>query len=261
MSNSVSYALAALLAVLLHASVVGLLMVNWSGDASPMPTTVQPYYIEAAVVGENPYEARDNKRKQQQNTAREKRRRVEKQRADKARRLKQAELKAENERKREDAEKLSALARLQALEQKKAAEDAEAQAAEDDADRQMRQQAEIEQELALAIREEQNMRRAVTDDEKAMAYVAQIQRDIIQNWSRPPSARNGMQAILRVYLVPTGEVVNVVVEESSGNDAFDRSATLAVTKTERFIVPSTSRQFESHFREFTVLFRPEDLRL
>ena len=36
-----------------------------------------------------------------------------------------------------------------------------------------------------------------------------------------------MQALLRVYLVPTGEVVNVVVEESSGNEAFDRSALLA----------------------------------
>ena len=109
--------------------------------------------------------------------------------------------------------------------------------------------------------EEQDYRRAVTDDEKSLAYVAQIQRDIIQNWSRPPSARNGMEALLRVFLVPTGEVVNVVVEESSGNDAFDRSAILAVRKIGRFQVPGQSRQFERNFREFTVLFRPEDLRL
>ena len=105
------------------------------------------------------------------------------------------------------------------------------------------------------------MRRAVTDDERAQAYVSQIRREIVQNWSRPPSARNGMEVILRVFLVPTGEVVNVMVEESSGNEAFDRSATLAVNKAERFLVPAESRQFERNFREFTVLFRPEDLRL
>ena len=118
-----------------------------------------------------------------------------------------------------------------------------------------------EQSLALAILEEQEYRRAVTDDEKAQAYAAQIKRDIGQNWASPPSARNGMQALLRVYLVPTGEVVNVTLEETSGNDAFDRSAILAVRKAGRFDVPSESRQFERNFREFTVLFRPENLRL
>ena len=70
-----------------------------------------------------------------------------------------------------------------------------------------------------------------------------------------------MQAVLRVFLVPTGEVTSVVVEESSGNDAFDQSALLAVRKAERFEVPADSSQFERNFREFTVVFRPEDLRL
>ncbi|MDP4598919.1 MAG: cell envelope integrity protein TolA, partial [Pseudomonadales bacterium] len=119
----------------------------------------------------------------------------------------------------------------------------------------------METSLARAIRAEQNDRKAVTDDEKAMAYVSQIQREIIQNWSRPPSARNGMQALLKVYLVPTGEVVNVTLTQGSGNDAFDRSAVLAVRKAERFVVPAESAQFERNFREFEVLFRPDDLRL
>ena len=70
-----------------------------------------------------------------------------------------------------------------------------------------------------------------------------------------------MQAQLRVFLVPTGEVIEVILEKRSGNDAFDRSAVLAVTKAERFLVPSDPRQFEKNFREFTILFRPEDLRL
>ena len=120
---------------------------------------------------------------------------------------------------------------------------------------------EFADEMAMALKREANARKAVTDDEKAMAYVGQIQREIVQNWSRPPSARNGMEALLRVRLIPTGEVVDVKVEDSSGNDAFDRSAVLAVTKARRFVVPTDSQRFERDFREFTVLFRPDDLRL
>jgi len=104
-------------------------------------------------------------------------------------------------------------------------------------------------------------RQAVTNDEQVAAYIGQSQRDIVSLWSRPPSARNGMEAVLRVNLVPTGEVVDVVVARSSGNDAFDRSALTAVERAERFQVPSESLLFEKNFRSFTVLFRPEDLRL
>jgi len=66
---------------------------------------------------------------------------------------------------------------------------------------------------------------------------------------------------LRVRLVPTGEVVDVGVEQSSGNEAFDRSALLAVERSARFQVPSDPNLFENNFRSFTVLFRPEDLLL
>lgn len=120
---------------------------------------------------------------------------------------------------------------------------------------------EMEDMLADLVAEEQEVRQAITDDEKAMAYVQQIQADIIRNWSRPPSARNGMEVLLRVFLVPTGELVEVVIEDSSGNDVFDRSALLAVERAEPFDVPGDPTQFERYFRQFTVLFRPEDLRL
>ena len=116
-------------------------------------------------------------------------------------------------------------------------------------------------DLMRAIAAEEGARAAVTDDEQVMAYIGQIQRDIAKNWSRPPSARNGMQAILRVFLVPTGELVDVQIAESSGNTAFDRSAMVAVEKVSRFSVPDQPALFEKSFREFTLLFRPEDLRL
>lgn len=110
---------------------------------------------------------------------------------------------------------------------------------------------------------EEALEREVTDledDEPAsITYIDGIYRDVVANWSRPPSARNDMEAQLRVELIPTGEVVSVTVIASSGNTAFDRSAELAVRKARRFEVPDETRLFERHFRSFVLLFKPQDL--
>jgi TolA protein len=91
---------------------------------------------------------------------------------------------------------------------------------------------------------------------------AVIKQAVIGRWTRPPSARNSMVAILEIALVPTGDVVGVTVLESSGNVAFDRSAVNAVEKVARFSeVKSLERAvFERDFRRFQLIFRPEDLR-
>ena len=97
------------------------------------------------------------------------------------------------------------------------------------------------------------------DEPAAMTYADGIYRAIVANWSRPPSARNDMEAQLQVELIPTGEVVSVTVVSSSGNLAFDRSAEAAVRKARRFEVPPETRLFERHFRSFVLLFKPQDL--
>ena len=68
-----------------------------------------------------------------------------------------------------------------------------------------------------------------------------------------------MQARLQVELVPTGEVVAVMLVESSGSAVFDQSAEAAVRKARRFEVPKENAIFEQYFRRFTLLFKPEDL--
>ncbi len=97
------------------------------------------------------------------------------------------------------------------------------------------------------------------EDALAASYRFGIYRRVVANWSRPPSARLGMRARLLVELIPTGRVMSVTVVESSGNDAFDRSAEAAVNKARDFEVPSEPELFERHFRQFSLLFRPEDL--
>ena len=89
-----------------------------------------------------------------------------------------------------------------------------------------------------------------------------MQARITQNWRRPPSARNGMEVLLIISLVPTGEVVGISVSTSSGSTAFDRSAIAAVERVVRFpeVTVLSISDFERYFRRFPLRFKPEDLR-
>jgi colicin import membrane protein len=119
-------------------------------------------------------------------------------------------------------------------------------------------------DLAKAVAEEEQVQASATAtaQEMAASYAALIQQTVVNYWSRPPSARNGMEALLAIQLIPTGEVVSVSVLKSSGNTAFDRSAINAVEKAGSFpeLQNLPSREFEKTFRRFRLLFRPEDLR-
>ena len=117
-------------------------------------------------------------------------------------------------------------------------------------------------DLARALDEEEEFVAEATAEELAASYAALIQQTVVNYWSRPPSARNGMEALLSIQLIPTGEVVSVSVLKSSGNGAFDRSAINAVEKAGSFpeLKNLPPREFERTFRRFRLLFRPEDLR-
>jgi colicin import membrane protein len=117
-------------------------------------------------------------------------------------------------------------------------------------------------ELAAAMAAEDSTQVAVTAEEMATSYAALIRDTVVNYWSRPPSARNGMEALLAIQLVPTGEIVSVSVLRSSGSVAFDRSAMNAVEKAGSFpeLKNLPGREFEKTFRRFQLLFRPEDLR-
>lgn len=93
----------------------------------------------------------------------------------------------------------------------------------------------------------------------SQSYLEGIANLVAGHWSRPPSARNGMEVELMIELVPTGDVVGVTIVRSSDSAAFDRSAENAVRRARRFEVPEDRQLFERNFRKFRILFRPEDL--
>lgn len=91
-----------------------------------------------------------------------------------------------------------------------------------------------------------------------------ITTQIEQQWSRPPELRlmslQGIEAVVLVELLPTGELLNVSITKSSGNDRYDQSVMRAVERVRRFSVPEDSEAFEQGgFRRLNITFKPEDL--
>ncbi len=123
----------------------------------------------------------------------------------------------------------------------------------------VREQQQREQELSAALAAEDE---ALAEGAETTTYEEAIAMAIEDNWSRPPSARRDMQVVLRIQLIPTGEVVGVTVLKSSGDQAFDRSAVNAVNKAGKFpeVADAPPQVFERHLRSLQLVFRPEDLR-
>ncbi len=117
-------------------------------------------------------------------------------------------------------------------------------------------------ELSMALQAEDILLEQASDQEVTQSYIALIAGVIEDNWSRPPSARNDMEAELVIQLIPTGEVVSVTVARSSGLPAFDRSAVMAVQKAGKFpeLQQLPARLFNRNFRSLRLRFKPEDLR-
>ena len=124
--------------------------------------------------------------------------------------------------------------------------------------------AELQRELMAGFEDlpdaDEQLPNEEVDEVQQVAGLMQVR--ITQNWRRPPSARNGMEVLLIISLVPTGEVVGISVSSSSGSTAFDRSAIAAVERVARFpeVTALSISDFERYFRRFPLRFKPEDLR-
>jgi colicin import membrane protein len=234
-----SYSLPLLLAMLVHVAVAGLLLRGWSSTPK-VADVVKPQVVNASLI-----------------VMQERRKPAPVQRP-------KAKPKAAPKSKKTEAK--SAVKQQKAL--------AEAEAAKALAEQKRAEQALAEQqrqqrlatlgEMADAAFEQSLQSESVSllRDEEALAaqsFRAGIYELVRKNWSRPPSARNGMSARLLVELIPTGEVISVTVIEGSGNSAFDQSAEQAVRQARRFVVPNDNAKFERYFRRFYFLFQPEDL--
>lgn len=129
--------------------------------------------------------------------------------------------------------------------------------------------------LAGLAQEDEEISQKIADIEQQQArdaeiaaqvsdYKAVITEQIIQKWSRPVELQlidvSGFEAKVLVELLPTGELLDVSITESSGHANYDQSVVRAIEKVRRFNVPEDAEVFEAGgFRRLIVTFRPEDL--
>jgi colicin import membrane protein len=149
----------------------------------------------------------------------------------------EAKAKAEAEKKR----KAEAEAKAKAEAEKKRKAEAEAKA-KAEAEAEMRRQIAAEQEEARA-------RSALSE------YIPYIQDKVQRNWLRPPGSAAGLSCLIKVRLIPGGDVVSATVVRSSGDPLFDRSVETAVLKASPLPLPTDATLF-NHFREINFNFDP-----
>ena len=254
-------------AVAFHVMILVLLVWVQSNNRMDSFELVQPTIVKALFIDENP---------QVRNQQILERQRVE--RIDQQRILREEEQFREQEEVERQRQVQEQREREQTvLRDQEELERQRAQEAQQERERQERTRVEQQRELVEAerLRQEEEVERqrqaeevaviaaeaARTEFELVQSATALIQQALQQVWNRPPSARNGMRAILRIRMLPTGELLEASITQSSGDSAFDRSAENAVYSASPFAESQNLpiNVFNTNFRTLTLIFEPEDL--
>ena len=264
------YPLSAVAAVALHCLVLGFILYwNTASDSSEFEL-VQPTVIKSLFIDENP-QLRERRRLERQQIQRQR----DEEQLRQQEQEQQLQREEEQQRRREQEEERQRQAEEE-RQHRQLLEQQRQQELRDQAERERLQEEERRRREELADQEQQRQREeaelarlmeeaataaARTEFEVVQSGVALIQEIVEKAWNRPPSARNGMRAVLRISMLPTGEVTDVAITQSSGDAPFDRAATNAVYSAQPF---SELRQmpiniFNDNFRTLTLIFQPEDL--
>ena len=264
------YPLAVVVAISLHILLLSGLVYLQSSSQSQALELIQPTVIKALLIEENPQIT--NQRNQDNRRLEAKRKETE--RANAAAQKKREEQAAERKRQEEAAQKREQQqVAKQRADAKAKAEREKTLAEEERKKREAESQREAEKRREEQAQRERESRQQREREDAAAAEAASSEFELIQsatgliqqlvteNWSRPPSARNGMRAIIQIKMLPTGELVDVIITQSSGDPAFDRSAENAVYRAAPFaeLTALPIRVFNQNFRTLSLIFQPEDL--
>jgi len=186
--------------------------------------------------------------KKQQNIQKKK---LAKQKADEA--AKQAKLKKQKalaKKRKAEAVKKKKLADAKKKKERLAREKAEKlKAAQEKVAQEQRNREQALRELAVAEEAEMRAQAAVA------SYTDLIRQKVERNWIQPPGDITGLDCVVRVRLIPGGDVIDAQVIKSSGNAFFDRSVERATRKAAPLPLPSDPSMF-NFFRTLEFYFRP-----
>ena len=259
------YPFSAVAAVVLHCLVLGFILYwNTASDSSEFEL-VQPTVIKSLFIDENPQlrERRRLERQQVQRQQEEEQRRLQEQQRqqeeEQQRQEEERQRQAEEERQRQQLLEQQRQQELRDQAERERLEDEERLRQEELAEQERRRQQEEAEVARLA--EEAAAAAARTESQVRDSAALMIRQDLQQVWNPPPSARNGMRVVLQITMLPTGEVIDVRIAESSGDVPFDTAAENAVYRAQpfRYLQEMPINIFNANFRPLSLIFQPEDL--
>jgi colicin import membrane protein len=255
--------------VMLHVAVVTALSIGFRLPRQRTAVAMAP--IQGVIVDPKVLERNDDRREEavrqeQQRRQREERQRREAEQAEQRERTEAEQRRvaeqqareraAEQERERVAAEKRRQEQSAREQRERQVHEQAEREAAakrerEQAAARRQQQQAEAELAQALAAEEErQSAERAGLLDE----YILMIENRIERNWNQPLSVQPGLDCIVNVVQLPSGDVMSATVASCNGDAAVVRSIERAVMDASPLPKPPNPALFERNLR---VRFHPD----
>jgi colicin import membrane protein len=256
-------------AVALHVAVVTALLLGFRLPSRPH-FAASPAPIQGVIVDQSVIQKEEQRREQlaraeqerKQREERQKREAIEQQKRDKeaAAKREQDRLATEQaERERVAREKAATAKREQErVAQEKREAEARAKRERDEAERKRRETAakqqreaedQLQRDLAAENARMQAERSGVLDE-----YIRLIEDKIERNWNRPLSAKPGLDCVVNVVQIPSGDVVAVRVGQCNGDEAVVRSIEAAVRNASPLPKPPTQAVFE---RNLNVHFRPD----
>ena len=259
------YPLSIAVALVIHIMIFLTLLYLQSASEAQSLELVQPTVIKALFIDENPQLRNQQLREQRRVEQVEQQQRQEQQRQEAERLEREVQQQREAEQQRLAREQVALREREELKRLRERAEREEQERLE--AESQRRRQQEIAAEQEAQRRRQQELAEASaaeaarTEFELVQSATALIQQAVQETWSRPPSARNGMRAVLQIRMLPTGEVLDAVITQSSGDPAFDRSAENALFRAAPFreLQGLPINVFNANFRSLSLIFEPEDL--
>lgn len=152
---------------------------------------------------------------------------------EKAKREKERE-EAEKKRKEEEkklAEKKAELERREKTEKENKQKEKEAQLARDEAQRK------LHMDRIMRDANKQSSSGGPPSSDPGADYAGQLQKYIRDRVSFPLNAPEGASAVVRIFVTPSGRILNQRILRSSGNDAHDEAILRDVQKAEKIPVP------------------------
>ena len=113
----------------------------------------------------------------------------------------------------------------------------------------------------LIAGEAQSIANAKQAAQASNSFINLVRNAVEQAWILPSGSNGQLEALVRIQLLPTGELISASISKSSGDATFDRSVLLAVERAAPFREMSElPASAQSQFREFNLDFNPEDVR-